>query len=163
MAKAPRTEKTNVMRLLDQAGVAYSAHFYDTDDGLIDGKSVAQKTGHPCEQTFKTLLAQGPAGDLFVFVLPVDRELDLKKAAQAAAQKSIVMAPARDLLKHTGYIHGGCSPIGQKKLYPTFFDESAILQETILVSAGKIGAQIEAAPDDLLRLVAGRYADLSKD
>ena len=87
MAKAPRTEKTNVMRLLDQAGVAYSAHFYDTDDGLIDGKSVAQKTGHPCEQTFKTLLAQGPAGDLFVFVLPVDRELDLKKAAQAAAQK----------------------------------------------------------------------------
>jgi Cys-tRNA(Pro)/Cys-tRNA(Cys) deacylase len=160
MAKAPRTEKTNVMRLLDQAGVAYSAHFYDTEDGLIDGKSVAQKTGHPCEQTFKTLLAQGPAGDLFVFVLPVDRELDLKKAAQAAAQKSIVMAPARDLLKHTGYIHGGCSPIGMKKPFPTWIHETALRQETVFVSAGKVGFQIELAPADLLRASGCRPADL---
>jgi Cys-tRNA(Pro)/Cys-tRNA(Cys) deacylase len=162
MAKETPSAKTNAMRLLDQAGIEYSPHGYDENDGKIDGISVADKIGFPYEQVFKTLLAQGPGGNLFVFVLPVNAELDLKKAAKAAGEKSIVMAPGKDLLKHTGYIHGGCSPIGMKRLYPTFIDESAILLETMVFSAGRIGAQIEAAPDDLLQLVQAEYVDLSK-
>lgn len=162
MAKDTAANKTNAMRLLDQAGVAYTAHGYDDTDGKIDGVSVANKIGFPVEQVFKTLLAQGASNNLYVFVLPVHAELDLKKAARVAGEKNIVMAPARDLLKHTGYIHGGCSPIGMKKLYPTYIDESAILLDTMVFSAGRIGAQIEAAPDDLLALVQAEYADLSK-
>src|SRR5699024_7744532 len=123
-----------------------------------DGVSVAEKVGFPPEQVFKTLLTQGASGAYYVFVLPVAAELDLKKAARAAGEKNIVMAPARDLLKLTGYVHGGCSPLGMKKPFPTFLDENAILQETIVCSAGKIGSQIELAPDDLLALTNGVYA-----
>ncbi len=160
MAKA--MEKTNVMRLLDAADVVYRGHSYDPTDGRIDGVSVAEKVGFPPEQVFKTLLTQGASGAYYVFVLPVAAELDLKKAARAAGEKNIVMAPARDLLKLTGYVHGGCSPLGMKKPFPTFLDENAILQETIVCSAGKIGSQIELAPDDLLALTNGVYADLCK-
>ena len=162
MAKDSAAAKTNAMRLLDQAGVAYTPHGYDDNDGKIDGVSVANKIGFPLAQVFKTLLAQGPGGNLYVFVLPVHAELDLKKAAHATGEKNIVMAPGKDLLKHTGYIHGGCSPIGMKRLYPTYIDESAILLDTMVFSAGRIGAQIEAAPDDLLNLVQAQYADICK-
>lgn len=155
-----KLEKTNVMRLLDAAGVAYTPHSYSVSDGLIDGLSVAKKIGFPPEQVFKTLVALGASNALLVFVIPVERELELKKAAKAAAEKSVRLCPAKDLLKNTGYIHGGCSPLGMKRPLPTFIDESAILLETMVCSAGKIGSQIETAPDDLLALTNGSYADL---
>jgi Cys-tRNA(Pro)/Cys-tRNA(Cys) deacylase len=154
--------KTNAMRLLDAAGIAYQAHYYDAADGKIDGLTVAAKIGREPEQVFKTLVTIGATANLYVFVIPVDRELDLKKAARAAGEKSLEMCPSKDLLKHTGYIHGGCSPIGMKKLLRTFIDESAILQETMVFSAGKIGSQIEAALDELLVFVQAEYADLVK-
>ena len=161
MAKEKEPVKTNAMRLLDAAGIAYSSHNYDASDGHIDGEAVAAKIGRSFEQVFKTLLAQGPGpGQYFVFVLPVDRELDLKKAAKAAGVKSIQLAPVKDLTKLTGYVRGGCSPIGMKKPFPTWLEESAMLQETIVFSAGRIGSQIECAPDDLLSLIGGAYADL---
>ncbi|MBR5430431.1 MAG: Cys-tRNA(Pro) deacylase [Firmicutes bacterium] len=161
-AKGDKNEKTNVMRLLDAAGTAYRAYFYDSSDGKIDGVSVAGKTGFPVEQVFKTLITVGAGGGLYVFVIPVAEELDLKKAAKAAGEKNIAMIPSRDLLKNTGYIHGGCSPVGMKKPYPTFIHESAILLDTMVCSAGKIGAQIELAPDDLLTLTKAQYADVTK-
>ena len=159
MAKA--MEKTNVMRLLDAADVVYRGHSYDPTDGRIDGVSVAEKVGFPPEQVFKTLLTQGASGAYYVFVLPVAAELDLKKAARAAGEKNIVMAPARDLLKLTGYVHGGCSPIGMKKRFPTFVDETAQLFDTIHFSGGKVGCQIRMNPDDLGRLIPFQYADLT--
>ena len=153
---------TNAMRLLTQAGVPFSVQSYEVDEQDLSGVHAADKLGLPPEQVFKTLLTQGASGAYYVFVLPVAAELDLKKAARAAGEKNIVMAPARDLLKLTGYVHGGCSPLGMKKPFPTFLDENAILQETIVCSAGKIGSQIELAPDDLLALTNGVYADLCK-
>ena len=152
--------KTNAMRLLDAAGIAYQDHTYPIDDGLLDGISVADKLSEPYEKVFKTLLTQGKSGELYVFVIPVDQDLDLKKAATAAHEKHIEMAPVKDITKHTGYVKGGCSPIGMKKLYPTFLEEAALLQDKIIFSAGKIGAQIECAPDDLLAVTKGEYADL---
>ena len=161
-AKGEKNDKTNVMRLLDAAGITYRAHFYDSSDGKIDGVSVAGKTGLPVEQVFKTLVTVGASNALYVFVIPVAEELDLKKAARAAGEKNIVMIASRDLLKNTGYIHGGCSPLGMKKPLPTFIHESAILLTTMACSAGKIGAQIELAPDDLLAEAHAQYADLTK-
>lgn len=153
-------EKTNVMRLLESNGIAYSAHYYDSADGKTDGVSVAQKIGKSIDMVFKTLLTQAPNGEICVFILPVACELDLKKAARAAQVKNIEMAPVKDITKISGYIKGGCSPVGMKRLFRTFIDESAILLETMIVSAGKVGAQIELAPDDLLALVKAQYADL---
>ena len=163
MAKAANIAKTIAMRLLDAAGIAYIAHGYDDKDGKIDGVSVAQKMGMPIEEVYKTLVTIGASGEFFVFVIPVAKELDLKKAAKAAGEKHIEMCPSKDLLKHTGYIHGGCSPIGMKKPFRTFVDESAILLERMFFSAGKIGAQIETAPDNLIQIVSAEYADLTKE
>ncbi len=154
--------KTNAMRLLDAAHIPYRSHGYEAEDGRIDGKSVADKLGIAYERIFKTLVTTSGPGLFYVFIIPVDQELDLKKAAKAAGVKHIEMCPAKDLLKNTGYVHGGCSPLGMKKPYPTFLEEQALLQEEIVFSAGKIGAQIACAPDDLLALVAGEYADLCK-
>jgi Cys-tRNA(Pro)/Cys-tRNA(Cys) deacylase len=112
---------------------------------------------------FKTLVTRGASGNYAVFVIPVTDELDLKKAARAAGEKSVAMIPVADINKVTGYVRGGCSPVGLKKPYPIYLDETAILQETIIVSAGKIGQQIELAPDDLLQLVNGTMEDLTKD
>ncbi len=162
MSKAENIPKTNAMRLLDSAGVVYTAHCYDSNDGKIDGVSVATKIGLPLEQVYKTLVTIGASGEFYVFVIPVERELDLKKAAKAAKEKNIAMCPAKDLLKHTGYIHGGCSPLAMKKPFTTFVDESAILIETLICSAGKIGLQIELGPDQLLDLVQGEYAEVCK-
>ncbi len=152
-------EKTNVMRILDKAGVPYAPHGYRSEDGAIDALSVAQKLGLPAERVYKTLVAKGPDG-ICVFVIPACGELDLKKAARAAGQKSMAMIRVDEINKYTGYIRGGCSPIGMKKHYPTFLEETAAQQRTILVSAGRIGSQVELAPEDLLQAAGARYANL---
>lgn len=153
-------EKTNVMRALDRAKIAYTAHFYDAADGRIDGVSVAQKVGLPVQSVFKTLVTRAHGGAVLVFVIPVEKELDLKKAARAAAVKSVEMLKQSELLPTTGYVHGGCSPVGMKKRFPTLIDQSAGALTSMAVSAGKIGAQVELAPADLLRAAEGSLADL---
>ena len=155
-------DKTNVMRLLDQAKVAYTPHYYDHQDGAIDGIAVAQKLRQPLEQVFKTLVTRGSSRNFYVFVIPVAEELDLKAAEKACGEKSIEMIHVKEINAITGYIRGGCSPIGMKKLFPTFLDESAEAQPTVMVSAGKIGTQVELSPADLLRLVGAKLASLTK-
>lgn len=153
--------KTNAMRLLDKAGVPYKTHGYDDQDGLIDGISVAGKIGRPPSQVFKTLVTQGASKNYHVFVIPVDFELDLKAAAKAAGEKSIEMIKVSDIVKVTGYIRGGCSPLAMKKQYKTIIDSSAEDQETIIVSAGRIGSQIELAFGDLLDMVGGQLSQIA--
>ncbi len=155
--------KTNAMRLLDAAGISYTSHTYDASDGSIDGVSVAHKLGEEPERVFKTLVTVGASRNYYVFVLPVENELDLKKAARTVKEKSIEMIPVKDINKVTGYIRGGCSPIGMKKQYPTVVDETAILFDTIIFSGGKIGFQIEMAPDDLFKLIGAQACDITVD
>ena len=152
--------KTNVMRILEREGVAYSVHTYSPDTG-IDGVSVARALGQDPQSVFKTLVTQGKSRAMFVFVIPVAATLNLKRAAAACGEKAIEMIPQKLLLPSTGYIHGGCSPVGMKKALPTFIDETAQLFDTICVSAGKIGAQVELSPDDLCRLTGAVYAPLT--
>ena len=159
MAK-PKDDKTNVMRLLDQHGVPYTPHFYDPD-GPIDGLSVAKAVGADPEAVFKTLVTRGASGGYYVFDIPVGDSLDLKKAARAVWEKSIAMLPQKELLPLTGYVHGGCSPLGMKKPFPTVFHETVILFDTIYVSAGKIGAQVEADPNALMALIGAGAADVT--
>ena len=154
-----KQEKTNVMRLLDQHKVAYESHCY-LDTGAVSGAEVAQVLGQDPARVFKTLVTVGKSGQHYVLVIPVLRELDLKKAAAAAGEKSIAMVKSKELLPLTGYIHGGCSPVGMKKPFPTFLDESARAQSAILCSAGKIGYQVELAPADLARLIPFSWAEL---
>ncbi|WP_051263402.1 Cys-tRNA(Pro) deacylase [Tuberibacillus calidus] len=160
--KKGKTEKTNAMRLLDKEKVDYTMQTYDTNDGKIDGVSVAYKVGKDPKMVYKTLVTQGASKQYYVFVIPVEAELDLKKAAKAAGEKKVEMIAVKDLLKVTGYVRGGCSPIGMRKLYPTFIDQVAEELETIIVSGGKIGFQIEMRVGDLLRITKGRLADLTK-
>ena len=152
--------KTNVMRILEKAGAAHSVHYYDPEKG-IDGVSVASQLGQDPQAVFKTLVTQGKSRAFYVFVIPVGATLNLKRAAAACGEKAIEMIPQKILLPTTGYIHGGCSPIGMKKAFPTFIDETAQLFDTICVSAGKIGAQVELAPDDLCALVSAQYVPLT--
>ena len=154
-----KIEKTNVMRLLDQQGVPYQSHCYE-GTGAVSGAEVAAVLGQDPDRVFKTLVTVGRSGQHYVFVIPVLRELNLKKAAAAAGEKSIELVKSKELLPLTGYIHGGCSPIGMKKPFPTFLEESAVLFDAILFSAGKIGWQVEAAPDGLAKLVPYEYAEL---
>ena len=154
-----KPEKTNVMRLLDQQGVPYESHCYE-GTGAVSGAEVAAVLGQDPDRVFKTLVTVGRSGQHYVFVIPVLRELNLKKAAAAAGEKSIEMVKSKELLPLTGYIHGGCSPIGMKKLFPTFLEESAILYDAILFSAGKIGWQVETSPEALARLVPYEFAEL---
>ena len=156
-------QKTNAMRLVEQAGISYTPHTYPHGKDAVDGITVASLIGRDPAQVFKTLVTKGSSGNYAVFVIPVTGELDLKKAARAAGEKSVAMIPVADINKVTGYVRGGCSPVGLKKPYPIYLDETAILQETIIVSAGKIGQQIELAPDDLLQLVNGSMEALTKD
>lgn len=135
--------KTNAMRILDTHNIEYNIITYDKKDGKVDGVSVAKKIGKDPEKVFKTLVAQGSSGELYVFIIPVAEELDLKKAAKATGEKKIEMLPVKDITKYTGYMRGGCSPIGMKKIYPTFIDESSLSLDSIIVSGGKIGVQIE--------------------
>ena len=155
-----KEEKTNVMRTLEQKKIAYTAHEYPAD-GPVDGVSVAGYLGQDPEQVFKTLVTKGTSGAYYVFDIPVEKTLDLKKAARAVGEKSIAMLPQKELLPNTGYVHGGCSPVGMRKQYPTVFHETAEILDTITVSAGKIGYQVELAPSDLIALVGGTTADLT--
>lgn len=156
-----KEQKTNVMRFLDKNKVDYKAHEYPHGDEAVDGMKVAELCGYDPETVFKTLVTRGASKEIYVFVIPVCRELDLKKAAKAAGEKSISMIHVSEINALTGYVRGGCSPIGMKKQYKTFFDESALSRETIMVSAGKIGYQVELAPGELIRLTRGKTADLT--
>ncbi len=155
--------KTNVARLLEEAGVPHRILEYDVSDGLLDARSCAGKLGVPEEQMFKTLVAVAPGPLYRVFVIPAPATLDLKKAARAASVKSIEMIPQKQLMPLTGYIHGGCSPVGMKKPFPTFFDESALLYDFICVSAGRIGASIAVAPETLAEFLHASFADLVRE
>ena len=152
-------EKTNVMRVLESKKIAYISHSYEPDQTLT-GEEIAEILGEDASKVFKTLVTQGKTGQYYVFVVPVQAELDLKKAAKAAGEKSIAMIKQKDLLPLTGYIHGGCSPIGMKKQFPTFIHETAGQLEKIYVSAGKVGFQIELSPEDLIRAAGCRIADI---
>ncbi len=160
--KKDSIEKTNVMRLLDQKKAEYQSHCY-VDSGAVSGVEVAAALGQDPAKVFKTLVTAGKSGQHYVFVIPAAKELDLKKAAKAAGEKSIEMIKSKDLLPLTGYIHGGCSPIGMKKFFPTFLDQSAALQQTICVSAGKIGYQVELSPQSLGKMIRYNFADLTEE
>ncbi|MDR2657000.1 MAG: Cys-tRNA(Pro) deacylase [Oscillospiraceae bacterium] len=152
--------KTNALRILETANIAYSAREYDVSDGEISGTAVAAKIGLEPERVFKTLVTEGKTSGLNVFVVPSSVELDLKKAASAAGDKYVEMIKSRELEPKTGYVHGGCSPVGMKKQFPTFIDETARLYDTIYVSGGRIGLQVEISPDDLARLTGAAFCDL---
>lgn len=160
MAKQ-KEEKTNVMRVLEQKKLSYTAHTYPVGDGSApDGISVAQSLGQRPEAVFKTLVTRGASGACYVFDIPVAQTLDLKKAAKAVGEKSVAMLPARELLPLTGYVHGGCSPVGMKKQFPTMFHESCLVEDTICISAGKVGFQVEVHPAELLHLLHATTGDL---
>ena len=154
-----KDEKTNVMRLLDQKKIEYEAHTYEPD-ATKSGEEIAGLLGEDPDKVYKTLVTQGKTGQYYVFVIPVKAELELKKAAKAAGEKSVAMIKQKELLPLTGYVHGGCSPIGMKKPFPTFINESAKDQEKIFVSAGKVGFQIELSPADLVKTVGCGFADV---
>ena len=154
--------KTNVMRILERAKIPYTAHAYDHGDGLIDGVSVAQKLGQDPAAVFKTLVTRGASGAYHVFVIPVAKELDLKAAARAVGEKSVAMLPVKELTPLTGYVRGGCSPIGMKKQFATVVDESSAAFSTIIFSGGKIGVQVELAPADLLALTGAKTAPVTE-
>ncbi|MGG0719016.1 Cys-tRNA(Pro) deacylase [Robertmurraya massiliosenegalensis] len=157
-----KVSKTNAMRILDKKKIGYELLVYENKDGKIDGLSVAEKIGKDPARVFKTLVAQGTSKELYVFIIPVADELDLKKGAKAAGEKKIEMIPVKDIQKWTGYIRGGCSPVGMKKAYPTFIHDSAHELERILVSGGKIGLQIELNVTDLQKTTDAKIVDLIK-
>ncbi|GED31273.1 Cys-tRNA(Pro) deacylase [Brevibacillus centrosporus] len=153
--------KTNAMRLLDKEKIEYEMLTYTADDGKIDGVSVAQKIGREKGIVYKTLISQGASKAYYVFVIPVEDELDLKKAAKAVGEKKIEMIPVKDITAVSGYIRGGCSPVGMKKAYPTVIDESAQALEVIIVSGGKIGVQIELTVADLAKATKASFAGVA--
>ena len=154
--------KTNAIRMLDSNKINYEIITYDSKDNKIDGISVANKIGIDKDYVFKTLVTKGTSCELYVFVIPVDKELNLKEAANLTKEKKVEMINVKDIMKYTGYIRGGCSPIGQKKKYKTFIDESAKSLEFIIISAGKIGYQVKINPVDLLNIVYGEFKHLIK-
>lgn len=157
------TEKTNAMRILETAGVAYTPHTYPHGADAVDGVTVAKLTGRDPAQVFKTLVTEGAPGKYHVFVIPVAKELDLKAAARVAGEKSVQMLHVKDLLRVTGYVRGGCSPVGMKKLYPTVIDEDCLYFDTVLVSGGKIGLQVELSPENLKQITGGTIAPISRE
>ena len=157
-----KEEKTNVMRTLEQKKIAYTAKTYPHGEGdAIDGVSVARAVGLEPEMVFKTLVCKGASGGSYVFDIPVEENLDLKKAARAVGEKSVAMLPQKELLPLTGYVHGGCSPVGMKKQVPTVFHETAESLSQVVVSAGKIGYQVVCDPKDLMALLRAGTADLT--
>ena len=161
MAKQ-KEEKTNVMRILEQKGIPYTPHTYEHEEGVaVDGVTVARSLGQDPECVFKTLVTRGASKGIYVFCIPVAENLDLKKAARAAGEKSVEMIPVKEINGLTGYVRGGCSPVGMKKEYPTIFHETAEIVDTIMVSAGKIGYQVELSPGELIGLVGGHLADVT--
>ena len=160
MAKQ-KDEKTNVMRLLQQKKIPFTAHSYPHQGEALDGVEVARLLGQDPRRVFKTLVARGASKGIYVFCIPVADNLDLKKAARAVGEKSIEMVAVKEINALTGYVRGGCSPVGMKKQYPTVFHETAEIIDTIMVSAGKIGFQVELAPDALIDLVGATTADVT--
>src|SRR5436190_24046851 len=157
----PKT-KTNAARILDAAGVHYELREYEVDEDDLSAPRVAEKIGMPPEQVFKTLVARGDRTGVLMACIPANTDLDLKGLAAASGNKKVELVPVKEVLGLTGYIRGGVSPIGVKKLYPFFLDETAILFDEISVSAGIRGCQMLLAPDDLLRLTGGKYAAIAK-
>lgn len=151
--------KTNAMRIIEKHGMKAEFLSYE-NDGFMDGVSVAEKLGQPTETTFKTLVTRGKSKNFFVFVIPVAEELDLKKAAKAVREKSLEMLHVKDLLATTGYVRGGCSPIGMKKRFRTVIHESAKSYENIMFSGGQLGSQIKMSPTDLAAIVGAEFADI---
>lgn len=152
--------KTNAVRLVEAALIPCREHFYEYDEKDLSGIHAAEALGLPAEQVFKTLVARGARNGIFVFCIPVCCELDLKKAARAAGDKNMELVPVKELLGLTGYIRGGCSPVGMKKRYPTFIDETAQLWDQIAVSAGERGHQMLLPPDALSRLIGAEFVDI---
>ena len=153
--------KTNAMRMLERAKVNYTAHEYPHEEGqAVDGANVARLTGQDPARVFKTLVTQGADHNYYVFVVPVLAELDLKKAAKSVGEKSVAMLHVADINKVTGYVRGGCSPVGMKKQYTTVFDESVLAQEKVYVSGGRIGTQVCCAPADLIRAARATTAKI---
>lgn len=157
-----KDDKTNVMRVLDGKKISYKSHMYEPD-ATMSGEEIATVLGEDADKVFKTLVTQGKSNQYYVFVIPVKRELDLKKAAKAVSEKSISMIPQKELLPLTGYVHGGCSPIGMKKSFPTTIHETAKNFEEIFFSAGKVGYQVEVAVKDLEKVVRVSFADVCTD
>lgn len=153
--------KTNAVRMLEAARINFRTAEYTVDESDLSGMHAAEQLGQPPEQVFKTLVLKGEKKGYIVCCIPVNKELDLKKAARAAGDKKAEMIPMKDLLPVTGYIRGGCSPVGMKKKFPTYIDETAVLFDEIAVSAGVRGAQIIINPDDLCNYVEGEYVDLT--
>lgn len=153
-------DKTNVMRILDGKKIPYESHSYEPDP-TMSGEQIAGILGENPDHVFKTLVTQGKSGGYYVFVVPVQSELDLKKAAKTAGEKAVNMIKQKELLPLTGYVHGGCSPIGMKKQFPTFLHETAEQYDTIFVSAGKVGCQIELSPQDLMTVIRCDFADVA--
>lgn len=159
---AKKTEKTNVCRVLDQKKIEYKEYTYDPNDG-ISGVEVAKSLGQNPDKVFKTLVTVGASKKYYVFMIPVARELNLKKAARVVNEKSIEMIKAKELLPLTGYIHGGCSPIGMKKQFPTYIDISAQSCDTICFSGGKIGYQVETTLKELQTVIPVEASDITED
>ncbi len=154
-------DKTNVMRILEKHKIKYKAHEYEHGKEAVDGITVAKLLGEDEKQVFKTLVAKGRSGNFLVFVIPVSKELDLKKAAKAANEKSVELIHVKELLGVTGYVRGGCSPVGMKKAFKTVFDESVKGLDSVMVSAGKIGLQIETSPEELINLTRATTCDIT--
>jgi len=160
MAKKKQTHKTNAVRMVEAEGIPYKMHEYDAPDGFLDGVSVAKTLGQNPDQVFKTLVATGTSKEYYVCVIPVAKELDLKKAAKHFGEKKMEMILARNITNVTGYIKGGCSPVGMKKLYPTAIDISAAQFDEIIVSGGKVGLQMELSREGLVKITKAHLVDL---
>lgn len=159
---AKKENKTNAMRILETMKIPFETHTYECDE-FIDGIQIADMLGLPHDKVFKTLVTVGASKNYFVFVIPIAEELDMKKAARSVGEKNVAMIPVKDINQVTGYIRGGCTAIGMKKQYVTRVAEEAILQDTIIVSGGRLGMQIELKPDELLQAANAEYADLLKE
>ena len=159
MAKKEKEIKTNAMRILEKNHIVFEVKTYACDE-FVDGVHIADQLGQPYEKSFKTLVMQGKSKEYHVFVLPVDKEVDLKKAARVVEEKSLEMVHVKEINAVTGYIRGGCTPIGMKKQYDTIIHESAQNFDQIIISGGRLGSQIFLAPGDLVKVTGGRYADI---
>lgn len=157
-----KDNKTNAMRMLDKLKIPYTSHAYECEN-FVDGVQIAELLGEDTAMTFKTLVTVGKSGKYFVFCLPVDREMDLKKCARAVGEKALTPVHVKDIPAVTGYIRGGCSPLGMKKPYRTVIHESARSLERIIVSGGRLGLQLELTPDDLIKACSGEFADIAAE
>ena len=159
--KEKHGHKTNAIRMVEAEGIPYKMYTYDAPDGFLDGVSVAKSLGQDLDRVFKTLVTEGSGREQYVCVIPVAKELDLKKAAKHFGEKKVEMLPSKELTRVTGYVKGGCSPVGMKKLLPTAIDVSAAGVETIIVSGGKVGLQMELDPKQLKQVTGAEFVDLT--